>query len=567
MRAYEFRKYLLIRQFNEADIKNHIDNVRQVEKALDKTAETLNSRDEVESQLKWHILPWKKKELLESISLYLTFRSAYQSPDFSKVKVSYKECPECGALTPLGSTYCKECGALIGKTQFSQINGIYDSIEDKWNNKRWLVIGFLAAIAIFFVSIVGYKVTAFPLVDVVGKDAGAAVSVLVESGKTKDSISFDCQGQQLTLETVENGEYMVEEQSPPAGAKVHKSTKVTLSCKDLYKERQEAIQKCRYSKLSEAEKTAKQYDYNYKTVISEDLMKDDTAEETELYVFEVKNQDDDQKTVTFNLAGKDSIVSWMTEETQKLIGKRISDANSFEDTIRCDVDYVNYEKETVYSFDDDADSYQIIGFNSFDIDDKKLVIDVDTSKHLQELELISSLKDKIPYKGMSEEYIDDTGAGKHTDELYGEVDDSKDYIWKSSDGKYDVLTVTCEDGEVVSVHKDNEEAFWQGDLPDYSVDADAIYAELERIESEKEAEAEAKAKKEEEEKQKKEDAEKDAMTVYITTGDRYHHDWCSKRGSKNLRAVTQGWAIANGYYPCNNCINGHDVPSYYYVHP
>ena len=130
-----------------------------------------------------------------------------------------------------------------------------------------------------------------------------------------------------------------------------------------------------------------------------------------------------------------------------------------------------------------------------------------------------------------------------------------------------MLTVTCTDGEVTSVFKDYEEAFWQGALPDYSVDGDAVYAELERLEAEKEAEAEAKAKKEEEKRKKEEDAEKDNITVYITSGECYHTEWCSRMGSKNKRAVTQGWAIANGYYPCSYCISGWDVPSYYYIHP
>ena len=63
MKAYEFRKYLLSKGDNEADIKNHIENVRRIEKALDKTAESLSSTEEVESQLTWRVLPWKKSEL------------------------------------------------------------------------------------------------------------------------------------------------------------------------------------------------------------------------------------------------------------------------------------------------------------------------------------------------------------------------------------------------------------------------------------------------------------------------------------------------------------------------
>ena len=79
MRAYEFRKYLIKRNIAEADIKNQIEDVRRIEKALDKTAESLTSIESVDSQLKWHILPWKKKELLDSLALYFNFKSSLES--------------------------------------------------------------------------------------------------------------------------------------------------------------------------------------------------------------------------------------------------------------------------------------------------------------------------------------------------------------------------------------------------------------------------------------------------------------------------------------------------------
>ena len=91
--------------------------------------------------------------------------------------------------------------------------------------------------------------------------------------------------------------------------------------------------------------------------------------------------------------------------------------------------------------------------------------------------------------------------------------------------------------------------------------------EEERAAKEKEKEEERKRKEEEERKQAEEDAAKDNYTVFITTGNHYHNDGCSRMGSKNKIAVTQGWAIANGYYPCSYCFSGWDVPSYYYYHP
>ena len=51
MRAYEFRRYLLRRKISETDIKKHIENVRRIEKALDKTAETFSSIGTVEDEV------------------------------------------------------------------------------------------------------------------------------------------------------------------------------------------------------------------------------------------------------------------------------------------------------------------------------------------------------------------------------------------------------------------------------------------------------------------------------------------------------------------------------------
>ena len=209
MKAYEFRKYLLRQNITEADIKNHIDNVRRIEKALDKTAESIASVESVDSQLKWHVLPWKKKELLDSLKLYISFRSSYTKPVFYRTKVKLKECPECGLLTPLGSTYCKECGTLIGKTQFKQINEIYDSVEDKWINHRGMMIGIMSAIAALILAIIFFIVTAFPLPNIVGKDPLTASRILEEQGLSKESIQINCSGAELSVADITKGEYEV----------------------------------------------------------------------------------------------------------------------------------------------------------------------------------------------------------------------------------------------------------------------------------------------------------------------------------------------------------------------
>ena len=542
MRAYEFRKYLLIKDINEADIKRHIENVRRIEKALDKTAESLSSIESVDSQLTWHILPWKKKELLDSLALYFTFRSSYIKPSFHKNKVHFKECPECGSKTPLGSTYCKECGSLIGKTQFKQINEIYDSVEDKWTNHRGIMVGGMAAIAAVIVAIVFRIVTAFPLPDVVGQDPVTATRILTEQGTSEQSIHFRCSGSELSETDVAKGEYEIIAQEPDAGSKVHSSTEVTIDCKDLYKERSKAIHGCRYSEASEAEAIGKKYKYKYEEIVLDENLTD----QEKLYVARIKNQDDDKRTVIYELDSEKNIEDWLVGEAKKYIGKPAEKVRSLEEKTGCEVKCINYKKERVYYYENNIDDYQITEVNGFDIENKELSISVDTKTHLEELDLIAGLKDKIPYKGMPEEYIDETGAGKHTDMLYGEVDDSIDYIWKSSDGRYDVLTVTCDDGEVISVYKENEEAFWQHDLPDFSVDADAVYEELEKIEAEKEAKLEAEA-------EEYAAAARDRMTVEVTysTGT-YHIDGCSDINGVRTWESTYG-NVKNSHHACMHC--------------
>ena len=562
MRAYEFRRYLLRKSFGEADIKHHIENVRRIEKVMNKTAESLPSIESVDSQIKWRVLPWKKDELLESVKLYFNFTKSYAKPVFYKIEADFKDCPECGAKTPLGSTYCRECGRQIGKTPFKQVNEMYDSVEDKWKKHRGLMIGSMAAIATLIIYAIIYTLTAFPIPNVVGQDPMEASRMLIEHGTKEQSIHIESSYSELSKEDVINGEYEVIGQHPNPGTKVHKSTEVTLSCEDIYKKRSKAISDCRYSEATEAEAVAKEYNYTYE----EKVLDQNLPEDEQLYVFRVTDQNDKDRSVIYELNSKKNIEEWMIGETTELIGKPAKEGKDLDDHLGCRVCLVNYDEEEVASYSDGFDDYLITGVKGFDFEYKKLSIAVDTKQHLEELDLIASLKDKIPYKGMSESYIDDTGAGKHTTEegVEGDNGTKTKYIWKSDDGKYEVLTAVCEDGIVTNVTKEREEVFWKEDLPDYSVDADEIYAELKTIEKQKKAEAKAKAEKEEAEAKKREEqleaeAEayaadaRDEMIVFVTnsTGT-YHIDGCRYIRGANTYESTYG-KVKNSHHACDGC--------------
>lgn len=96
------------------------------------------------------------------------------------------------------------------------------------------------------------------------------------------------------------------------------------------------------------------------------------------------------------------------------------------------------------------------------------------------------------------------------------------------------------------MRKDNEEAFWQGDLPDYSVDADAIYAELDKIEKEKQAKLEADA-------EKYAAAARDKILVEVTSSTgTYHIDGCSDIIGVSTWESTYG-RVKNGHHACMHC--------------
>ena len=80
-------------------------------------------------------------------------------------------------------------------------------------------------------------------------------------------------------------------------------------------------------------------------------------------------------------------------------------------------------------------------------------------------EFMAELKTKLPYKGMSERYIDFTMMGKHDEVI---LDDDYDdfvyntYYWNANDGET-MLAVSCINGEVNKVSKYFEWAYWTSD--------------------------------------------------------------------------------------------------------
>lgn len=89
----------------------------------------------------------------------------------------------------------------------------------------------------------------------------------------------------------------------------------------------------------------------------------------------------------------------------------------------------------------------------------------------QEQEYIASLKNKIPFEGMREEYINSTAVGKayKHEGKYVKGRGSKPgyaldkYYWRSDNNKDTVLFVECRDGKVTEVTKYYESTYWTPD--------------------------------------------------------------------------------------------------------
>ena len=189
--------------------------------------------------------------------------------------------------------------------------------------------------------------------------------------------------------------------------------------------------------------------------------------------------------------------------------------------------------------------YVVTDTKSVDYDDRSLTVEADTKTHLAEVarekKFLKELKGKVPYKGMPEEYIDDTIVGEHDDSEENHIDETTDYTWYSDDGEYTTLVVACADGKVTSVDKRDKDIFWTSSgKPNFSADKDKIL------------------EKREEEQTRSNTGSSGSSSgggdmVWIPrTGSKYHYD-SSCSNMRNPSKVTKSEAINMGFEPCKKC--------------
>lgn len=163
-----------------------------------------------------------------------------------------------------------------------------------------------------------------------------------------------------------------------------------------------------------------------------------------------------------------------------------------------------------------------------------------TTDDTEEQEFLATLADKIPYKGLSEKYIEDTVVGSY--DRVEDADDNSDldsdqtaYYWESNDGEYDVLEAICESDSIVKINKLYPEVYWTDEVPDFSADKDAYDKQL----AEKEAES---ATEEEQE-----------TMVWISGSGNCYHSKQSCSNMKNPVQVTLSKAESMNKRPCKKC--------------
>lgn len=158
----------------------------------------------------------------------------------------------------------------------------------------------------------------------------------------------------------------------------------------------------------------------------------------------------------------------------------------------------------------------------------------------EEQEFLANLAGKIPYVGLSEDFIENTIVGSYdrieeSDENSDLDSDQTAYYWEANDGEYDVLEVVCESGSIVKINKLYPEVYWVNEAPDFSADKDAY----DKNQAEKEAEAIA-------------EAEQETMVWISRTGSCYH----SKQSCSNMKNPTQvtlSKAQGMNKKPCKKC--------------
>ena len=321
------------------------------------------------------------------------------------------------------------------------------------------------------------------------KDLVSAKETLLSDGfKDKHIIAYDSASKKLGASADER--YIIVSQEPEAGKKIHSFEDIKVVCEDSYAKFDEDIEGAVNERYSTGEEIAEENDYSvtlYKeedgSLTPENGYISDTEKE-DFIVTRVYNIDHKNKTLCFAaVSEKDTQEKW----TDVLDDMKNENASEAVDAIT-DEGY-DFELSPVAKdkYADKCDmttgkDFLVVGPGDIDVQNKTIELKVVSLKQKafekKEKKLLKKLKSKIPYVGLSEDYVNKTKIGKadkYTEK--GDNDEKHVYKWRSDDGDYTPLIVTCIGNKVTKVTKKYKYAFWKNaNMPDFSVDKDAVDA-------------------------------------------------------------------------------------------
>lgn len=407
----------------------------------------------------------------------------------------YTVCDNCGAIITDGSPYCDNCGEMVGQIELHNAHEYVKAIKKK--RRRKILAGALAALVAGTGINMGVdELTKIEVPGVEGMSAYAAEEQLEQAGYESDEIIIECDGV-LTSSEIQNGEYEVISQDPDGGEKVHTSDKIHLVCKDIKKIRLEEMTACRYEKVPDVLSIADSYGFTYELndLNGQDITKQYAAlsalDQEKYFVYEQTEFNDSRKITEYTIDTEESIEKNIEKQFKKLKGETVADANKLAESLDFTISRKNEDNT-----DSESSSYVITGLKSVSLATKNVYITADSRDHIEELEMVKTLADKLPYEGLKEKYLAKTLIGnydrKEDDSDNYDLDENQTaYYWSSDDGKYDVLEIICENGKVKKVNKLNKEVYWTASTPDFSADKDAYDAKVAAAAAAKEAEEKA----------------------------------------------------------------------------
>lgn len=466
------------------------------------------------------------------------------------------KCPKCGTEIPDYAVYCPNCGSkatVLSLTEKLSYRALLTVQMAKVHAKS-IVISILAVIVLIVSGFAAFELTKVEVPELENENIIEARNSLESIGfKDKHIEALDTDKHELDEHSDER--YIVVSQTPEPGEKIHNFDGITIVCEDSYARFDEEIQVALNERYEAGSEIASENGYTVSlsdesgAVVSTPVTEFD---KNDLIITDIKDVQHKEKAVSFEVVSEKAEQKKWTKLLDKLENEN---AEKAVDTVT-DGGYDFYlHPITKDKYADKCDmttgrDFIFLEPGNIDVVNKTIGLKVVSLKQKaferKEKKLLKALKTKIPYVGLNEDYINKSKIGKadsYTEK--GENDEKHVYKWKSDDGDYVPLVITCVNNKVTKVSKKYKYAFWKNsNMPDFSVDKDAI--------DKAKAQAKASASGSHRGATGKTRGGSGTMVWIPRTGHKYHSNpYCS--GMVNPSEVSLSQAQAWGYGACKKC--------------